>query len=72
MCEGVWNSSETLQSDGAKTRNDVFTINPGVRLALNCKSGLQIVPGLAVPIAFGPSATNYGVFTYLSFEHALF
>lgn len=72
MCEGVWNSLETLQSDGAKTRNDVFTINPGVRFALNCKSGLQIVPGLAMPITFGNSATNYGVFTYLSLEHALF
>ena len=44
-------------------------ISPGIRWAFNFKSGLQIVPGVAVPIGFGPSAGEKGLFLYLSFEH---
>jgi hypothetical protein len=50
--------------------NSVF-INPGMRYAFNFKSGLQIVPGLAMPIGFGSSSGASGVFAYLSFEHPL-
>ncbi|MGA2507488.1 MAG: transporter, partial [Chitinispirillaceae bacterium] len=72
MFECVWNSSESVQADGTKTRNDAFFINPGVRFAINFKSGLQIVPGIAMPIGLGPSENSLGVFAYLSFEHPLF
>jgi hypothetical protein len=72
MCEAVWNSAESVQSDGTKTRGDIFFINPGVRGAINFESGLQIVPGIAAPIGLGPSGNEYGVFLYLSFEHPLF
>jgi hypothetical protein len=47
-------------------------LSPGFRWALNFKSGLQIVPGVAVPVGLGPSAGQRGVFLYLSFEHPLF
>jgi len=50
--------------------NSLF-ISPGFRFAINFKSGLQIVPGLAIPAGIGPSAGNYGIFAYLSFEHVL-
>jgi hypothetical protein len=53
-------------------RDDALFINPGVRFALNCESGLQVVPGIGVPIGTGPSAGEYGVFLYLSFEHPAF
>ncbi|MRR28995.1 transporter, partial [bacterium] len=33
---------------------------------------LQVVPGIAFPIGFGPSKGEYGAFAYLSFEHPLF
>jgi hypothetical protein len=44
-------------------------ISPGVRWAHNRKSGMQIVPGVAIPIGVGASAGERGVFLYLSFEH---
>lgn len=71
MCEAVWESPESVQVDGSKTREDTFFINPGVRYAINFESGLQVVPGIAFPIGVGPSKNEYGVFVYLSFEHPL-
>jgi hypothetical protein len=50
------------------TSNSLF-INPGFRYAINFKSGLQIVPGMAVPVGLGSSKGASGVFAYLSFEH---
>ena len=44
-------------------------VSPGVRWAYNFKSGLQIVPGVAVPVGIGASAGERGLFLYLSFEH---
>ena len=44
-------------------------ISPGIRWAYNFKNGLQIVPGIGVPIGIGPSLGEKGVFLYLSFEH---
>lgn len=52
------------------TGNSIF-INPGVRYAINFQSGLQIVPGLAVPIGLDSSKDKIGIFAYLSFEHPL-
>ncbi|OGV96116.1 MAG: hypothetical protein A3I04_02805 [Nitrospinae bacterium RIFCSPLOWO2_02_FULL_39_110] len=72
MLETAWNSTESVQSDGTKTRGDTFFINPGMRGAINFESGLQIVPGIAAPIGIRPSENEYGVFLYLSFEHPLF
>jgi hypothetical protein len=40
-----------------------------VRWAFNFKSGLQVVPGVAVPFGVGSSAGERGLFLYLSFEH---
>ena len=61
-----------LKSDNKNTiiSNTLF-LNPGFRYAINFKSGLQIVPGLAVPIGIGSSNGAYGLFAYLSFEHPL-
>jgi hypothetical protein len=72
MFEAVGTSGESVQPDGSKQRMDTFFINPGVRFAINCKSGLQIVPGVSMPIGVGPSAGEYGGLAYLSFEHPLF
>lgn len=72
MLEAVGESGEEVQGGGSKQYNDSFFINPGVRFAINCKSGLQIVPGLSIPIGVGPSQGEYGGLLYLSFEHPLF
>lgn len=44
-------------------------VSPGVRWAHDFDSGLQIVPGIAVPLGLGPSHADRAVFFYLSFEH---
>ncbi|OGW49893.1 MAG: hypothetical protein A2078_00785 [Nitrospirae bacterium GWC2_57_9] len=69
MTEAVWTSTQIVNPDSSRSREESFFINPGVRGAINYKSGLQIVPGLAFPIGIGASHGEYGVFLYLSFEH---
>ena len=69
LVETVWNSSEDVVGPGKTERSRDLFVSPGVRGAFNFKSGLQIVPGFAVPIGAGPSAGEKGVIIYLSFEH---
>ena len=69
MLELVYSrGSEVIGTDKTQ-RTEEFLISPGVRGAFNFKSGLQIVPGIAIPIGVGPSNGERGVFLYLSFEH---
>jgi hypothetical protein len=70
MFEVAGNRSYTnVRTDFSKTGS--LFINPGFRYAINFKSGLQIVPGLAVPIGLGSSNGEIGIYVYLSFEHPL-
>jgi len=48
-----------------------FILNPGIRYAFNFKSGLQIVPGLSIPINISQGFEFNDIFLYLSFEHPL-
>ena len=68
MLEALYTTTEIALPAGTQ-RAETFTINPGVRGAINFASGLQIVPGVAVPIGVGPSKGDRGLFFYLSFEH---
>jgi hypothetical protein len=72
MLEAAGTSGELVQPDGSKQQANTFFINPGVRFAINFKSGLQVVPGVSMPIGVGPSKGEYGGLAYLSFEHPLF
>jgi hypothetical protein len=58
---------EAIYSDGSF--GEQLLISPGVRAAFNFSSGLQIVPGLAIPLGAGSSRGEKGVLVYLSFEH---
>jgi hypothetical protein len=69
LVEAAGNSRESIEGDGLLRREESFFINPGMRFAVNFKSGLQVVPGIAMPIGVGPSEGEYGVFVYLSLEH---
>lgn len=71
MFEIIGYSSFNKPDNFASHISNTFFLNPGFRYAINCKSGLQIVPGMAVPIGIGESAGEYGIFGYLSFEHPL-
>lgn len=69
MLETVWNSSQSVIGSRRTERSSSLLMSPGVRWAHNFKSGLQIVPGIAVSIGAGPSKGERSIFLYLSFEH---
>lgn len=69
MLETIWSRGEEVIGKNRTLASNNWTILPGVRGAINYKSGLQIVPGIGFPIGAGPSRGNHGVFLYLSFEH---
>ena len=77
MCEFLHTTNTAYQTGHFETNesfNSVVTtnelvINPGIRCAINFKNGLQIVPGVAIPITFSESCHQTGYQFYLSFEH---
>ena len=71
MFEVVGNRTYITSANSTTTTINSLFINPGMRYAFNFKSGLQIVPGLAVPVGLGSSSGESGVYVYLSFEHPL-
>ena len=71
MLETIWTGSEAVIAQDRTQRSHNWLISPGIRWAHNFKSGLQIVPGVAVPVGAGPSAGEKGLIIYLSFEHPI-
>ena len=71
MLEVVGGTQQSVQGNGITASQNSLIVSPGLRYAIDLGK-LQVVPGLAFPIGFGPSRGEYGVFTYLSFEHPLF
>lgn len=69
LVEAVYVRTEDVVGPNATQWSGQAFISPGVRWAYNFNSGLQIVPGLAIPIGIGPSDGERGVLVYLSFEH---
>jgi hypothetical protein len=69
MLEAAWNRDQAVAGPGPVVTSERFFLSPGVRLAVNRPGGLQIVPGMAVPIGVGPSRGDVAVILYLSVEH---
>ena len=69
MIETLWTSGQEVAGPGRTVRATELLVSPGIRGAINFRSGLQIVPGLAVPVGVGPSRGERSLFLYLSFEH---
>ena len=69
MLESVWAVTREVTGPRQTARTTEFLLSPGLRTAINLRSGLQIVPGLAFPIGIGASRGERAVFAYLSFEH---
>ena len=69
MVETLWESAEVATGFSSTDRVSTQVVSPGFRVAFDFPSGLQIVPGVAVPIGVGSSSGDTGVFLYLSFEH---
>jgi len=71
MLEVVGGTDQTVQGNGVTAAENSLLVNPGFRYALDFGK-LQVVPGIAFPVGFGPSKGEYGAFAYLSFEHPMF
>jgi hypothetical protein len=69
MLESTVGRSESFSDTGRRESATSVVVSPGMRGAINFASGLQIVPGIAMPIGVGPSNGQRDVFLYLSFEH---
>ncbi|HEX2203542.1 MAG TPA: transporter [Longimicrobium sp.] len=61
-------AGSTEEDDGGDAFN--ARLSPGVRFALDGPGGVQVVPGIALPIGIGPSNGQRELFLYLSLEHA--
>jgi outer membrane putative beta-barrel porin/alpha-amylase len=70
MLEFVTNWDEEVADRGGTSRDAAVVISPGFRYAFNHRGGAQTVVGLAAPIGLTSAASDYGIFIYLSFEHA--
>jgi hypothetical protein len=70
MLETAWDRGESLDADGVRATAGHFVVLPGVRAAINLASGMQIVPGIGVPIGIGPSRGDRDLFLYFSVEHS--
>ena len=68
MLENYWVHNQNVISLHKTAPSETFLVSPGVRWAYNLKSGMQIVPGVAVPLGVGPSHGERGILLYLSFE----
>jgi len=69
LLETVVNRSQQVTAPKTTQWTSDLFLSPGIRWAYNFKNGLQIVPGMAVPVGVGPSSGEKGVVLYLSFEH---
>ena len=69
LCEVVWSSNAVVAAPNHTRHVQSLYISPGVRWAYNFSNGLQVVPGVAVPLGIGPLTGQRGVIFYLSFEH---
>jgi len=69
LLETVFNRAQELTGPNTKEWTSSVLMNPGVRWSYNFQNGLQIVPGIGIPLGVGPSSGERGVFLYLSFEH---
>jgi hypothetical protein len=72
MLESVATRNESLDTFSRRVSVTSYVVSPGVRGAINFASGLQVVPGIAVPIGVGPSSGQRDVFVYLSLEHSFY
>lgn len=69
MLEFVHTWAQSVAGPDQTRRQGSTYLSPGIRWAYNFPSGLQVVPGLAVPIGVGASRGEKAIFLYLSFEH---
>jgi len=70
LAESIWSRAEAPGFGGTRTSETTLTLVPGVRGAINLRSGAQIVPGVGLMLDAKDGARVSGLLLYLSFEHA--
>lgn len=68
MFEALHTISEQFSAAGGTETAGETILSPGFRYAVDI-GGVQIVPGLAVPLSYISGELHEGFFLYLSFEH---
>ena len=71
LLETVWTSTPQVAGPGVTTPQHSLFVSPGVRWAYNFRNGLQVVPGVGMPVGIGPASGQLGAIFYLSFEHGV-
>ena len=71
MLEAVWPRTHELVEAGRTAGASSVLLSPGIRGAIHFPSGLQMVPGIAMPIGVGQSRGERRVFVYLSLGHGV-
>jgi hypothetical protein len=71
LLEAVWNRTESVVGPKKTASANTVLLNPAIRWAHRFSNGLEIVPGVGMPIGVGPSSGERGLLLYLSFEHPL-
>lgn len=69
MLEYVHTQAQAVVGPDRTEKATATYLSPGIRWSYNFPSGLQIVPGLAMPIGVGASRGEKAIFLYVSFEH---
>ena len=69
LVETSYNRFQSVVGSDRTEWDEALFVNPGIRWSFHLSRGLQIVPGVAIPIGIGSSAGERGLFLYLSFEH---
>ncbi len=69
MLETTMSRFQSVTGPGQTEWATVMYASPGVRWSYNLASGLQIVPGVAVPVGLAGGRAEKGLLLYLSFEH---
>jgi hypothetical protein len=67
LVEVLYSAVET-RTGGRSTRAESLLVSPGLRFGIDFPGGLQVVPGIGVPIGIGPSDGTIAILGYLSFE----
>jgi hypothetical protein len=69
LAETVWSRAEAPEIGGTRSAETTVTLVPGLRGAINLRSGAQIVPGVGLMLDGKDGARVSGVLLYVSFEH---
>jgi hypothetical protein len=69
LVEVVATRTSAADAMGGAAIIDSLVVSPGVRAAIDLPIGLQIVPGIAVPVGVHEDHADVSIFFYLSFEH---